>query len=45
LDSGGTVGVLVDGVTIALERLAQHGAEFILVFDEEERFHREALQV
>jgi hypothetical protein len=41
LDGGGTVGGLVHGMTVALERLAEHGAQLILVFDEEQRFHGE----
>src|SRR5215813_8609324 len=39
LDGGGAVGGFVHGMAVALERLAEHGAEFVLVFDEEKRFH------
>src|SRR5208282_1809062 len=39
LNGRGTVRRFVDGVSGALQRLAQHGAQFLLVFNEEERFH------
>ena len=39
LDGGGAVGGFVDGVASALEGLAQHGAELVFVFDQEQGFH------
>jgi hypothetical protein len=39
LDGGGAVGGFVNGVAVALEGFAKHGAEFGFVFDEEEGFH------
>ncbi len=39
LDGGGSVRRLIYGVTGALQRFAEHGAQFIFVFDKKERFH------
>jgi len=39
LDGGRAVGGFFDGMAVALESLAEHGAQLGFVFDEEERFH------
>src|SRR5882762_164108 len=39
LDCGGPVRRFVNGVASALQRFAKHGAQFILIFDQKERFH------
>jgi len=39
LNSGGAVRRFIHGVAAALESLAQHGAEFMFIFDKKERFH------
>src|SRR5438105_1036401 len=39
LDGGSAVGSLLDGIACTLQRLAQHGAQLVLVFHKEQRFH------
>src|ERR1700682_1051479 len=39
LDGSGPVRRLIHGVAGALQRFAEHGAQFIFVFDQKERFH------
>src|SRR5579859_566178 len=39
LDRGGSVRSFVHGIACTLQCLSQHGAQLVLIFDQEERFH------